>query len=192
MRWQPIASPDLLLPPPKKATARRGGAGHGEALILVGATCWVFYTLGAAEFPGWSALRYTTLTCALGVSSVAVVECIAVKVGFVALPSPATLLQAAPDFFYLVLVASVMGLLFWNAGMQAVGPARGVLFINLVPVTAFTIAVMGGRVPSGAEVAGVALVIGALVLNSFRPTARAISVLTKRKSSVSGRSPLSL
>src|SRR4249920_417013 len=76
-------------------------------------------------------------------------------------------------FFYLVLVASVMGLLFRNAGMQAVGPARGVLFINLVPVTAFTIAVMGGRVPSGAELAGVALVVVALVLNSLAQKAPA-------------------
>ena len=149
-------------------------AGRGEALILLGATCWVFYTLGAAEFRAWSALRYTTLTCALGVSSLAVLECIAVKAGVVALPTPTKLIGAAPDLAYLVLVASVMGLLFWNAGMQAVGPARGVLFINLVPVTAFAIAVLGGRVPGGAEIAGVALVISGLVLNSFQPTARAV------------------
>ena len=36
-----------------------------------------------------------------------------------------------------------------------------------MPVTAFAIAVVGGRVPVGTELAGVALVIAALVLNSF-------------------------
>jgi drug/metabolite transporter (DMT)-like permease len=46
-------------------------------------------------------------------------------------------------------------------------PARAVLFINLVPVTAFTIAVLGGRVPTRAELIGVALVIAALALNSL-------------------------
>ncbi len=35
-------------------------------------------------------------------------------------------------------------------------------------------AVLGGRVPAGAEAAGVALVVAALVLNSFAPAAPAI------------------
>ncbi|UPG74487.1 hypothetical protein MVG78_01585 [Roseomonas gilardii subsp. gilardii] len=74
---------------------------------------------------------------------------------------------AWPELGYLIGVASVLGVLGWNAGMRAMGAARGVLFINLVPVTAFAIAVAGGRVPVGAEMAGVALVIAALVLNSL-------------------------
>jgi hypothetical protein len=58
--------------------------------------------------------------------------------------------------------------------MRAVGPARGVLFISLVPVTAFVVAVLGGRAPAGAELAGVARVVAALVLNSLAPAARAV------------------
>ena len=41
-----------------------------------------------------------------------------------------------------------------------------------MPVTAFVVAVVGGRVPVGAEMTGVALVIGALVLNSLAGVAR--------------------
>jgi drug/metabolite transporter (DMT)-like permease len=143
------------------------GAGAGEALVFLGAVGWVLYTLGAASFPGWSGLRYTALSSALGLLSILVLEGAALAIGQAHLPSPASLVQAAPSLAYLVLLTSVLGVLGWNAGMRALGPARGVLFINLVPVTAFGIAVAAGRVPAAAEWAGVALVIAALVLNSL-------------------------
>ncbi len=153
-------------------TLLTGGAGRGEALVLAGATCWVVYTLGAASFPGWSGLRYTALTGAFGTLSIAAVELVALAAGAVTLPAPEALASAVPALIYLVLASSVVAVLGWNAGMRAVGPARGVLFINLVPVTAFAIVVAGGRIPTGSEIAGVALVIAALVLNSLAPAAR--------------------
>lgn len=146
-----------------------GQAGQGEALVFIGATCWVFYTLGAAEFPSWSGLRYTTLTISLGVMSVLAAELIALSVGAATVPTATVLLEATPQFSYLIFAASVMGFQFWNAGMRALGPARGVLFINLVPVTAFTIGLLGGHIPTGWEVLGVGLVILALVVNSWIP-----------------------
>ncbi len=145
----------------------RGGAGRGEALVFLGASLWVFYTLGAAAFPGWSGLRYTALSCALGVLSIAALDVLAFAGGWARWPGGVVLAGAWPELGYLIGVASVLGVLGWNAGMRAMGAARGVLFINLVPVTAFAIAVVGGRVPVGAELAGVARVIAALVLNSF-------------------------
>lgn len=154
-----------------------GQAGQGEALVFIGATCWVFYTLGAAEFPGWSGLRYTTLTISLGAISVLAVELIALSVGAATVPTATVLLEAMPQFSYLVFAASVMGFQFWNAGMRALGPARGVLFINLVPVTAFTIALFGGHIPTGWEVLGVGLVMLALVLNSWIPKQKRAHVL---------------
>jgi drug/metabolite transporter (DMT)-like permease len=175
-----LAGVVLVVTHGEPGTLLTGGAGRGEALVLLGATCWVVYTLGAANFPGWSGLRYTALTCAFGTLSIAVAELVALAAGVATLPAPATLIEAAPAFGYLVLAASVVAVLGWNAGMRALGPARGVLFINLVPVTAFTIAVLGGRVPAGAEIAGVALVIAALVLNSLAPAARAPAALSLR------------
>ena len=158
------------------ATLLTGGAGRGEGLILLGALLWVLYTLGAAAFPGWSGLRYTALTAGFGALSILGAEAVALAAGFATLPAPGMLAGAAPSLAYLVIAASVLAVLCWNAGMRALGPARGVLFINLVPVTAFAIAVAGGRMPGGAEVAGVALVIVALVLNSLAPAARAVPV----------------
>src|SRR3954452_11947721 len=47
------------------STLADGGVGFGSLLVLAGVLCWVFYTLGAADFPQWSALRYTTLSAVL-------------------------------------------------------------------------------------------------------------------------------
>lgn len=151
-------NPSLLL---------QGGAGFGEMLVLFGATCWVIYTLGAAEFPSWSGLRFTTITLMWGTFSVVLIEIFVLATGFVPIPRMTSLLSAAPSFAYLVLAASVMGFIFWNAGMQVLQPVRGVLFINLVPVTAFAVALVGGHTPTGWEFSGVALVITALVVNSL-------------------------
>ena len=154
------------------AVLLQGSVGGGEALVLAGATCWVLYTLGAAGFPGWSGLRYTTLTLILGTMTIVGVEMVALATGHAAIPDRAAFGRAASGMAYMVLAASVMGFLFWNAGMRALGPRMGVLFINLVPVTAFTIALIGGQIPSPWEVAGVALVIAALLLNSLGVAAR--------------------
>jgi drug/metabolite transporter (DMT)-like permease len=163
-----------------------GGAGRGEALVFLGATCWVLYTFGAAKFPTWSGLRFTTLTLILGTLSILVVEIVVITAGKVSPPAMSVLLAASPSLAYLVLAASVMGFLFWNAGMRALGPARGVLFINLVPVTAFAVAIAFGHVPTRWEVVGVALVIGALVLNSFTvkaPAAASIRSISEQPKS---------
>ncbi|WBV44321.1 DMT family transporter [Pseudoroseomonas cervicalis] len=144
-----------------------GGVGQGEGLVFLGAFAWVLYTLGAQRFPGWSGLRFTALSCALGTLSILGLEGLALALGWAHWPSAASLAAATPSLLYLTLLASLLGVLGWNGGMRAVGPARGVLFINLVPVTAFAIAVVGGQVPAAGEIAGVALVIAALLLNSL-------------------------
>ncbi len=145
----------------------QGQAGQGEALILIGVICWIFYTFGAAEFPGWSGLRFTALTISFGAVSVLAAELVALRIGIAQVPSAEVLMATAPHFAYLILAGSVMGFLFWNAGMRALGAVRGVLFINLVPVTAFTVSLLSGHLPTRWEVLGVGFVISALVLNSW-------------------------
>src|SRR6266571_5326336 len=34
----------------------------GDIVVILGAMCWVAYTMAAENFKGWSALRFTTLT----------------------------------------------------------------------------------------------------------------------------------
>ncbi|HUW28599.1 MAG TPA: DMT family transporter [Sulfuriferula sp.] len=137
----------------------------GDGLLLAGALCWVVYTLGAQKFPGWSPLRYTALSCALGALSILGITAAAILAGHAHLPTAAGLGASAWGIVYLVLIAAFVAVLGWNAGIRRVG-AQGVLFINLVPVTAFIIGVLQGHHFGSAEVVGAALVMLALVLNS--------------------------
>src|ERR1019366_6803165 len=43
-----------------------GGTLVGDLLIFLGAMSWIVYSIGAVSFPGWSALRFSTLTALPG------------------------------------------------------------------------------------------------------------------------------
>src|SRR5206468_8903460 len=64
-----------------------GGTGFGDVLMFLGAVSWVIYTLGAADFPSWSPLRYTALTCVLGLPAIFGATAIATATGYVSTPS---------------------------------------------------------------------------------------------------------
>lgn len=143
------------------------GAGWGDLLIVIGAMSWVVYTLAAGSFPGWSPLRYTALTCLMGEGAIILATMLATLAGFSSAPSFHSLSPVAPQLAYLVLLASIVAVLAWNAGIRALDPLSGMLFINLVPITAFVIGIYQGQHFVAAELAGAALVILALLTNSL-------------------------
>jgi drug/metabolite transporter (DMT)-like permease len=143
-----------------------GGTGWGDLLIFLGAVCWVVYSLGAAEFTSWSPLRYTALTCALGLPAVLVATTLASATGHADAPSLAEVASVRWPLAYIILVSSFVAVLCWNAGMRDVGPVDGMLFINFVPVTAFAIRIAQGHRFAPIEFVGAALVIAALVANN--------------------------
>jgi drug/metabolite transporter (DMT)-like permease len=57
----------------------------------------------------------------------------------------------------------VTAVLAWNGGVRRIYAANGALFMNLVPVVAFTIAIAQGYRPGAVELLGALLTIGALV-----------------------------
>src|SRR5581483_2856615 len=57
------------------------GAGWGDGLVLVGVLAFTLYMLGAASLAGFSPLRYTALTAALGWVSIALATAAADAVG---------------------------------------------------------------------------------------------------------------
>jgi drug/metabolite transporter (DMT)-like permease len=139
-----------------------GGVGGGEALVLLGALCFVFYTLGAREFPGWSPLRFTALSATLGsVTVVAITEVVTIA-GWESTPSGHDLVAAGPALGYIVVFGAVVAVLSWNSAVQRLGASTAVLFNNLVPITAFAIAIAGGYTPNGYELGGAAVAVAAL------------------------------
>ena len=140
-----------------------GGFGVGHLMVLVGVIAWVRYTLGAAEFPGWSPLRFTALTATLGTVSILVITLVADAARWLSPPSAADLGAIVPQLGYVIVFGAVVGVLAWNSGVVRLGPSNAALFLNLVPVTAFAIEAARGTSPTAVELAGAALTVAALI-----------------------------
>ena len=161
---------------PMHAFAKGGLAG--DMLVFLGAVCWVFYTMAAETFKGWSALRFTTLTIIPGsVGSVALTGTL-VAAGVAVVPGAAPIAVIGWHLVYLTFGGIVISMLCWNAGNQRIGPLNTMLLMNLVPVITFAVRFAQGARPGTLELVGAALVISSLVANNLylrRMTARRTS-----------------
>ncbi len=135
-------------------------------MILTGVFAWVIYTIGGSTLP-WSPLRYTTLACILGTASALVIVVLATLAGSLAVPAADTLSAIRWEMGYMIVVSGVFAQFCWNAGNRALTPINGILFINLVPVTTFVIAILSGYNMSTLEVVGAVVTIAALVSNNL-------------------------
>jgi drug/metabolite transporter (DMT)-like permease len=135
--------------------------------LILGALCWVLYTVGATFFPEWSPYRYTTLTTLLGLTTVFAVDVALVVFGVVPSPTFPAVLAVTPHLVYMALVAGFAGVLCWNMGNKILTPLNGVLFMDVVPMTAFVLSAMNGVVPSDMQVFGACITATALLLNNL-------------------------
>jgi len=155
------------------------GTLASDALVLAGVVSWVGYTMGASNFPRASALRYTALSMAFGTLTIVAVTLVATAAGVAHWPTWELIASEPGEIAYLAIVGGVMGVLAWNAGIAILGPANGVLFINLVPITAFAIGVAQGHRFGAGEIVGVMLVVGALLVNNLATRSPARPVATR-------------
>src|SRR3954451_20585698 len=144
------------------AAAAQGGVG--DLLVLLGAMCWVRYTLSAAgEFGGWSPLRFTALSASAGTLTIVAIAAAGDLSGLLSTPTAGDLGAAGWGMGYIVLFGALIAVLAWNSGVQRIGPANAALFMNLVPVTTFTIQAFRGATPGPVELAGAAVTLAALI-----------------------------
>ena len=73
---------------------------------------------------------------------------------------------AAYRTLYVSLFGALIAMLLWNSGARRIGALNAVLLANLTPVVTFATRAVEGVVLSAAELAGAALVVGALGVNS--------------------------
>jgi len=139
----------------------------GDVLILFGATAWVLYTRSAPRFRGWSSLRFTTLTVLAGTVSTLIITGTLTAFGVAHVPHLTLLPDLTWHIVYIVGLATIVAVLFWNQAIRVVGPINGVLFINLVPVSAFIIGITVGNKLYPLELVGTALILIALVANNL-------------------------
>ena len=96
------------------ASLADGGVGLGSLLVLAGVFGWVLYTLGAADFPEFSPLRYTTLSAVAGTVSIVAITEIATAGGLGARAVGRRRRRVWPELAFIV----VMGALVGGAGME--------------------------------------------------------------------------
>jgi drug/metabolite transporter (DMT)-like permease len=149
------------------ASIVHGAVGWGDGLVLAGVFSFVLYSLGAAEFPALSPLRYTALTAGFGWLTIAAATVVGMATGLVPVPSAAELGSVAPEIAYLAIPGAFVAVLTWNAAIASIGPQNTVLFSNLIPVTTFAIEIARGYRPNVVELLGAALTIAALVANNL-------------------------
>lgn len=149
------------------ADITRGGALFGDALVLLGAISWAIYSLGVGHFPGWSPLRFTALTCIPGLGGLIAANIVAIVLGWAVVPTAHALGAVAWQIAYFSICTVVLGVLGFNNAARRLGPLNAMLMLNVVPVLVFAIEAALGRSFAAIELAGAAVVIGALVANNL-------------------------
>ncbi len=139
----------------------------GDAMIFLGAFSWVIYTRGALRFKQWSSLRYTTITTLGGMISILAITGSLSWVGVATVPQVSQLFESMASLIYIVVIATIIGVLCWNYGIRSLGILNGMLFINLIPISTLAIGVFFGHVLVKAEIVGCVLVLGSLFINNL-------------------------
>lgn len=158
-------------------------ANIGDLLVFGGVIGWVLYTLGAADHADLSPLRYTALTAPAGTLSIVAITVVTNLLGWTTLPSLSDVGAELPAVAYVVLAGALVAVLSWNEGVRRLGPANAALFMNLVPVTSFAVAIAEGYDARTGELAGAALTVAAIVAanRAARPAAAAASITPARE-----------
>jgi drug/metabolite transporter (DMT)-like permease len=155
-----------------------GGVNGGDLLVLLGTASFVVYTFGARRFSGYSSLRYTALSATGGTITVLAVTEIATLAGWLGAPGAGDVAAIWWQLAYVVVIGALAAVLAWNEGVRRLGAPNAALFMNLVPVVAFVIAIARGYQPEAAELGGAALTVAALVganLAARQETVRPVS-----------------
>ncbi|MDR2239439.1 MAG: DMT family transporter [Zoogloeaceae bacterium] len=163
-----LAGEALVVSQGEWARLYSGGGALGNGLIYLASCCWIAFTLGAQRFPGWSPLRYTALTSAFGWPTILLAVALATASGHSHAPATVeSLREVLWALLFVVFAVSFAAVLLWNMAVAKLGPLNAALFANFAPVVTFLITVGQGHRLLWVEIAGAALVVGALVANNL-------------------------
>jgi len=133
----------------------------GDLLMLGAIACWTAYTiLGRRLKP----LKPITATAA---QSVLVVLLMAPLLPFTGLVLPATP-QALASLAYIAVFPSVLSYLCWNLALSRLDPGKAGVYLNLIVLFTAIATVLLGTPLGAAQVAGGILVLGGVLLSSWK------------------------
>ncbi|MFK8077679.1 MAG: DMT family transporter [Granulosicoccus sp.] len=133
-----------------------------DVMILLGALCFVVYTITTARFQHLSNLRLTTWSMCGGALANMLLVLILVALGLISNPDLTAWLSIKWELLFLTIVGVLGAMLTWNLGSKKVGALNAILFINLIPIVTFSIRYWQGYRFEVIELVGAAMVIGAL------------------------------
>jgi drug/metabolite transporter (DMT)-like permease len=139
----------------------------GDLLVLLGAMCWVVYTMNTESFRGWSALKFTILTLIPGSIGLVVATALAVPLGLAHVPTWNETVSVGAELAFLALGGVLLSMICWNAGNKRIGALNSVLLLNLIPVVTFAIRFAQGQRFEPIELVGACMVLGALAANNL-------------------------
>ena len=128
---------------------------------------WVVYTMGGEKFAGWSALRYSTLSCLLGTATAVVIVFIITLTGYVSVPTVETIQTISPHLLFMIIFPGAIALVGWNVGVAILSPLNGLLFINFVPVTTVVISIFQGHQLTAFDYWGTTFIVISLISNNI-------------------------
>ena len=136
-------------------------------LIFIAVVGWVIYTMGGSKFRGWSALRYSTLSCLLGTITAIVITVGASLFGVLPVPSAENILAVSPHLLFMIIFPGAIALVGWNIGVTILSPLNALLFTNFVPVTTLLVSIFQGNCITVYDLLGTFLIIVSLLSNNI-------------------------
>lgn len=95
------------------------------------------------------------------------VSILAVMLGISNLPAISSVFTVTPAMLYVAIVATLLPTLAYNSGIKSLGAIYGILFINLVPISALVISSFKGDSIESHEIFGTFIVISSLLCQIF-------------------------
>jgi drug/metabolite transporter (DMT)-like permease len=136
----------------------------GDLLVGLSSLCWAGYcVLPKRLVPEIPSAQLSTITITIGAAAILLLAAwTAPDLGV--MPDGKMLLI----LLFLGLFGTVIPYLWWNQGVQKLGPAKAGIFMNLVPIFASVVSVLIGQSMSGSQIVGATLVIVGVLLTSIK------------------------
>lgn len=153
-------------------------------IIMIGAIItWVLYSILVKfhmhKFPVYGSLLVMLIIANIALFPIALIEWI--TGGF----PPVFETEHMLGLFHLGIFPSVIALILWNKGVEAVGPSQASIFLNFIPVfTMIGAVLLLGESIGFAQIVGAVVVIAGVLLTTRRE-AKETRKWTERKSTVS-------
>ncbi|HLS66571.1 MAG TPA: DMT family transporter [Pseudogracilibacillus sp.] len=136
-------------------------------ILFLAAAGWALYTIGGSRFPGWSVLRYSTLSCLYGTLTATLFVLLFSSLQVIEVPTLAEVYAVRYNMLFMILLPGLFALIFWNKAVTMLKPINAILFINLAPVTTVVIRFFQGHTITMYEYAGVLIVCFMIILNNL-------------------------